>query len=133
MSENQLDNIALFKYFFLPETKNLTSSERLVALCLAHHRNNISMLCCPSIDTMKKEIQIAKSTVILAIRGLIKKDIIVKLQIKRINTSFANNQYYFMYDIEHAKTIRNNDDSIFCNHHDQQVENFDFCLAGKLF
>ena len=133
MSENQLNNLALLKYFFSPETKNLTASERLTALCLAQHRNNISMLCCPSLNTIKKETAMAKKTIIKAIKNLVEKNKIVKLKIKRLDSKFMNNQYYFLYDIKLAKIIYNDIDSIFYRNHEDQVKYFEKCIILGLF
>jgi len=131
--DDKLDNIALFKHFFKPETNHLTASESHIALCIASHRNNVSMLCCPSITTIQQKVRMAKSTVIKAISGLITKKEIVKLRPIKENTAFANNQYYFMFDISHAKEIYFNEDSIFRNHHNIQVENFELCLLRNMF
>lgn len=133
MDNDKLNNIALLKHFLSEETDRLTSTESLVALCLAIHRNNISMLCCPSITTIQKRARMARSTVVGALTGLIQKKEIIRLRIKKENSTFANNQYYFFFDIKHAIEIYDDEDSIFRCHHEAQAENFEWCLSRKMF
>ena len=72
MSENQLDNIALWKHLCNKEI-NLTSTEKLVALILASHRNNLSMMCCPGLTLLEQETKFKRRTVQRAIKSLIEK------------------------------------------------------------
>ena len=132
MDDDKLDNIALIKHFLSSETDHLTSAESHIALCLATHRNNTSMLCCPSITIIQKRVRMARSTVSKALAGLVLKKEIVKLRIRKENAVFANNQYYFLYDIEKAKEIYNNELSVFLNHHGEQADNFEWCLSKDI-
>lgn len=128
---NNLDNIALLKHLISKDTK-LTSTEKLVAIALMSHRNNISMICCPGLTLLSKETKFTRRTVQKAIKSLIKKKEIVKLQIKD-GKVYLKSQYYFLYDIDMAKTMYENEDSIFRNHHENEVDNFEYCLSYNWF
>lgn len=131
MDEDHLDDIALFKHF-CHRTTSLSSTERLVAIILMSHRNNISMMCCPGFMLLSKEASLSKSTICRAIKQLIIKKELVKLPIYS-DKIYIKNQYYFLYDIEHAKQIFNNDESIFYCHHETEYERFEECLKKNLF
>jgi len=126
-----LDNIALLKHLISKDTK-LTSTEKLVAIALMSHRNNISMMCCPGLTLLSKETMLHRSTIQRTIVSLIKKKIIARLQ-KRDGRIYYKSQYYFFYDIKIARQIYENEESIFYSHHPEEVENFEFCLANNLF
>ncbi len=131
MSENQLDNLALLNHLRSKEI-DLTSTEKLVAIILMTHRNNISMMCCPGLTLLEQETKLNRRTVQRAIKSLIEKKELVRLRIRN-GTLFIKSQYYFLYDMKHAKIIYKNIDSIFNNHHKEQAKHFEFCLMEKLF
>ena len=132
MNNDQLNNIALIKHFLSEETKHLKPFEKLIALAIGKHRNNTSFKCCPGFNTLRKITGAGKATIKRAVDGLISKHEIVRLRIKT-GRSFLRSQYYFLYDIEKAKEIYNNDESIFAYHHENEVDNFEYCLSKNMF
>ena len=131
MNDDQLDNISLFKHF-CHKTTDLTSTEKLVAVILMSHRNNISMMCCPGLTLIAKETGFNRRTIQKAILSLIEKKEIVKLRITN-EKIYLRSQYYFLYDISAAMSIYENEESCFNSHHGNEVDNFEFCLARKWF
>jgi len=129
--DGKLDNIALLRHLG-SEKLNLTSTEKLVAIILMTHRNNISMMCCPGLTLLSRETKFTRRTVQKAIKSLIKKKEIIKLQIKN-DKVYLKSQYYFLYDIDMAKTIYEDENSLFRNHHENEVDNFEHCLAYNMF
>lgn len=131
MDDDRLDNIKLFKYI-LQENRNLSPTEKLVAATLMSHRNNVSMMCCPGLTLLVQETGFSRYGIQKIIQSLIKKKAIVRLRITS-GKQYLKSQYYFLYDIATARDIYNNEDSIFTNYHVDQVENFEWCMAEKLF
>ena len=129
--DDTLDNIALLKHLISKETE-LTSTEKLIAITLMSHRNNISMMCCPGLTLLAEETKFNRSTVQRTIQALIKKKEIVKLKITN-GKRYLKSQYYFLYAINMAISIYKNEESIFYNHHGVEVDNFEFCLANNWF
>ena len=132
MDDDKLDNIALLKHFVSEETKDLRPFEKFIAIAISKHRNNLSFKCCPGFNTLQKITGAGKATIKRAIDGLIAKQEIVRLRITAGN-SYLRSQYYFLYDIEHAKQIYNNDESVFKRHHGNEVDSFEHCLSNRLF
>lgn len=131
MQDDRLDNIALFKHFCSKNT-NLTSTEKLIAIILLSHRNNISMMCCPGLSLLVKETKLNRRTIQRSIMSLIKKKELSKLKIIS-GKLYIKSQYYFLYDIDTAKEIYENDESLFSKHHDAEVDNFKHCLGNRFF
>jgi len=131
MQDDKLDNISLFKHF-CSKSINLTATEKLVAMVLLSHRNNISMVCCPGLTLLAEETGFTRRCVQMTTKSLIIKKEIVRLPIKNGNL-YLKSQYYFLYDIDKAKEIYENEESIFLNHHYAEVDNFEHCLKYNLF
>lgn len=131
MSDSKLNNIALLNHFISQETK-LTSTEKLVAITLMSHRNNVSMRCCPGLTLLTKETNFTRRTIQRAIQSLVDKKEIVKLKITQ-GVLYLRSQYYFLYDIATAKRVHKNEDSVFSLHHSAEIDNFEFCLSRNWF
>ena len=114
MSENQLDNLALLNHLRSKEI-DLTSTEKLVAIILMTHRNNISMMCCPGLTLLEQETKLNRRTVQRAIKSLIEKKELVRLRIRN-GALFTKSQYYFLYDKKAAQQIFHKDNNIFKTH-----------------
>jgi thiaminase len=130
LESGRLDNIKLFKYFLSEDTKHLTSTEKLVALAIAKHRNNVSMKCNPGKGRIAKITGLGWATVKRAISGLVKEKEIARLQIKD-GTKNLTNQYYFRYDFADALKIFENIE--FYDNHTEEHENFEYCQDKNIF
>lgn len=124
-----LDNIALSRHFCRKETSSLTSNEKLVALVLASHRNNVSAKCNPGLVLLCEETQLSRSTVKKAIKGLKEKGQIVVLAIY-IGRERVGSQYYFLKDIGRLIEIYEDTGSVFYNHHAGEVENLEALIKS---
>ena len=131
MSE-QLDNLALFNHLFSTETNHLTFTEKSVAFVIAKHRNVKSFKCCPGLTLLAKEANCNRTTIWRATTKLVEEKEIMRLLIPR-SGGRPRSQYYFMFDIQIALEIFQNDESILNLHYPDEVENFEWCLAKKLF
>jgi hypothetical protein len=127
-----LDNISLFKFLISGETRSLTPSEKLVAIAIAIHRNNISFKCCPSLGRLAKITGLSRRAVIRATKALQQKKIMVRLRVMN-GKRYQYNQYYFLFDLNDAIEIYENDDSILNKDKFEEVENFEWCIENKLF
>ena len=126
---NKLNNIKLFKYL-CSKTTGLTSTEKLVAIILMSHRNNVSMMCCPGLTLLEQETGLNRRTIQRAIQSLVIKKELIRLRIKKAK-KFFKNQYYFFFDISVALSIYKNKESAFNIYHAAEIENFEHWLYGQ--
>ena len=98
-----LNNHALL--WSIVQDNSLTSTEKLVAMTLAVHRNVSTMSCCPSYNTLSKETKISRAWVVKTINSLIEKGVIVKVEPPRDGRQYKSNHYYFTFDLENAFLI----------------------------
>jgi hypothetical protein len=131
MSE-RLDNLALFNHLFDAETKNLTLTEKAVAFAIAKHRNVYSFRCCPGLTLLAREASCSRRTVCRIIKKLIQKKEIVRLKITT-NGGYLKSQYYFLFDIEDAIAIYQDEESVLNLHKPDDLDNFEFCLGKNWF
>ena len=89
---------------YLHDNPDLSSTELLVALTIAKHRNSKTLQCNPSITRIAKQSKFTRRTVISTIQKLIKRGIIA-CEKTRTSNNFLSSHYFFMFDIEDAKTI----------------------------
>jgi predicted transcriptional regulator len=90
-----LNDFSLQKYLY--EREGLDKHELAVALALLYHRNNVTLLCRPSIETLAKDTRLSKSAVQRALNGLKTKHIILVKSTWTRNGRQVND-YLFLYD-----------------------------------
>jgi hypothetical protein len=140
MQEDHIDNISLFKHLWQiktrpkPEKKQdsyrktkrpimtkgknrgkpmlsyLPSSEKMVALCLAHHRNPATLKCYPGYGKISDETGLDRKTIARAVDSLERAKIIWRFKVYE-NGELRRTQYFFMFDSKDAKDLWDNDDS----------------------
>ena len=95
-------HFSLQKYLW--ERKDLNKHELVVALALVYHRNNATLLCCPSIRTLAADTRLSEPTVKRALKGLKEKNIILtKSTWTRRGRQI--NDYLFLYDADDFLSI----------------------------
>jgi hypothetical protein len=124
--KEQLNNIDLFKYFLSDKSDHLTTTEKIVALALLRHRNNVSMKCYPGVKKLADITGLHRISISRAMAGLIKKREIVRKK------KFTNH-YFFRYDFERQLQFFNDPGSVFCTHYFDEAEIFDSCLKDGTF
>ena len=140
MSEYHIDNLGLFKHLWQIKTrpkssekqekfhktkrplmtkgKNkgkpmisyLSSPEKLIVLCIAHHRNPATLRCFPGYGTISKETGLDKKTIGKAMESLERAKIIWRYKVYDEN-ELKRTQYFFMYDANDAKNLWEDEDS----------------------
>lgn len=140
MSENHIDNIGLMKHLWQIKTRPkssekqdkfqktkrpimtkgkskgkpvvyyLSSSEKLVVLCIAHHRNPATLRCFPGYGTISRETGLDKKTVCRAIDSLERAKIIWRYKVYDEN-ELKRTQYFFLHDANDAKALWEDEDS----------------------
>jgi len=86
------------------DTESLTSSTKLVAICLASRRNSNSLFCGPSYDTIHKDTGLSRPTISKAIKELSDSGVLFVAK-KKVKFSRPRNVYFFLFDIEYQNSL----------------------------
>jgi len=96
--DTALSNIKLLNW--LIREQELGTAEKMIAVVLANHRNNVELTCNPSMETIAKEAGCCRQTVWRAIGTLLKKGIIaIKTEPGQVN------HYFFFFDKDYISDL----------------------------
>ncbi len=111
----------------------LTTPEKFIAIVILKFRNIYGFLCCPSLDKIIKLTGYSRRTIQRSITELEKKKIIVRLKVVR-KKRVEHTLYFFLDDIEMAKEIFEDEDSLINKNpqYENDYENFKFALEKKM-
>jgi DNA-binding MarR family transcriptional regulator len=114
-----INNLALFNHLWdYPTRKSntkdktaLTSTEKAVAVCIANHRNSATLACFPGYGRVAKQTGFNRTTVLRAAKRLEDVGIVYRHRVYE-DGWLQRQEYYFHFDAEVARSLRDDEDSI---------------------